>query len=126
MTDIKIDGEAMRAVVAKVLIEQVSEEQRAAILAAAVEQLLAEPKDQYGRSSGTSALQQAFNDAVRRVAYDVVKDYLTLDEIRGRVREAIVATTETLIARQSWTVSAIADAVAKRVEDALTDRGETL
>lgn len=124
--NITIDTEAVRELVARGIIDAIGPEQRDLVIQQAVQALLEAPKDTYGRVSGDTPLQQAFNNAVRQIATDVVKDYLNVDEVKTQVRQKIVEVVEQLLTEQNWHVSAIGYAFGERLTEMLRNGSENV
>lgn len=117
-SSITIDSEAVRAIVSKAIVDQLGEDQRQAVIAQAVEALLDEPKDHYGKTITPSPLALAFKDAVRQIAHDVVREYLAEDRVNQQVREQIVTKVKAMLDGEGgWLYSSIGFAVAQRVEE---------
>lgn len=92
MTDLTINTDAMKTVVAKAILDSLEPQQREQMITAAIEYLITEPerKDHYGRSEKMpSPLQNAFNDAVARSARSVVEDVLGEPGVQARIDAAI-------------------------------------
>ena len=116
-----IDSEAAREVVAKGIIESLSDEQRNLVIQQAVQALLEEPRDSYGRNKGKSPLQIAFNNAVRWVANDVVREYLDLPDIRSAVESSILVALKTYMEEYGYE-HLVSQAVGDRVVEALFNK----
>lgn len=99
MTDlqIKMDDDAMKAVVSRAILDQLDSAKRDQILEQAVTTLLTARKDPTGWSAKeTTPLQQAFDQAVRSVAMDAVTETLNAnpqfkERIRSLVADALAA-----------------------------------
>lgn len=117
MTNLTIDSEAVRGIVARAVFDQIGEDQRQLVITQAVEKLLEEPKDTYGRKSGASPLAVAFNQAVVGIARDVVTDYLKQDAVEATVRDAITTKITELLNRDDWLYTSIGQAVGDRIEE---------
>lgn len=95
--DVKFPEDALNDIVHKAILEQVTAEQRDAIIGAAVKALTERPKSTgYGSHQPQSALQDAFNMAVQRVANRVAVEVIDNDPvIQGKIRalmgEAVAA-----------------------------------
>ena len=118
-----IDSEAAREVVAKGIIESLSDEQRNLVIQQAVHALLEDPRDSYGRNKGKSPLQIAFNNAVRWVANDVVREYLDLPDIRSAVESSILVALKTYMENYGYE-HLISQAVGDRVVEALFNKNQ--
>lgn len=121
MGNIQIDSEAVREVVAKGIIESLSDEQRNLVIQQAVQTLLEEPRDSYGRNKGESPLQIAFNNAVRGVANDVVREYLNLPDIRSAVESSILVALKAYMEQYGYE-HLVSQAVGDRVVEALFNK----
>lgn len=91
--DIRFDEGAMRQVVSKAILEQVSPDSRDQIIAAAVESLL-RPQRTSSWGAGPTPLQEAFDQAARiavlQVARDVVAEHPEfLARVRGMVGDVV-------------------------------------
>jgi len=88
--EIKIDAEAVQAVVQQAIFDQLGSEGRDRLVQASLEHLLKTEPDQYGRPRSVSPLQRAFNDAVGIAARDIVIEFVRNDEeFKQRIKVVI-------------------------------------
>lgn len=118
MPNIEIDSESIRAVVAKGLLDSLTTEAREVMVASAIEYLLTEQSDGYGRTKeGSSPIHNAFRIAVGEVARDVVRDLVHSEDLKGKITAAIEQKVLSILTELSWEAdiigSAVGDAVAK-------------
>lgn len=117
-TSLTIDGEAVRGIVAAAIVEKLGEDQRQALIGQAVEALLTEHKDTYGRKLADSPLVTAFNTAVVGIAREVVTDYLNTEAVASAVRSAIeTKVKEMLDEGGGWLYTTIGNAVGDRIAE---------
>lgn len=114
MDGIKIDTDTVRELVAKSIMDAIGEDQRDLIVTQAVTMLLEQPDAGYGRK-GDSPLQLAFNVEVRKIAGDVVSDYLNSEEFRPIVEAKIRTVVEEFVTSNNWHLDAIAQAFGDRL-----------
>lgn len=90
MNDIKIDADAMTAIVSKAILEGIDADQKQAILQQAVDSLLKPYKvDRYG-SETTTPLQAAFSTAVQQTVGQVAREMVSENqELLAKVRELV-------------------------------------
>ncbi len=82
---IEFNEDGLKDLVSGWVIQQMSGEQREAVLANAVKYLITQPKDNYGRA-GNSPLELAFNIAIERVMRDIATDMIENDpEVRAKL-----------------------------------------
>ncbi len=98
MSEIKLDSDALNALVLKSILDGITPEQRDAFIGSAVKQLLVAPPDHYGRKQPTplqTALETAVNTAVYQAANRLVagNEALTakLEEMIGSAIAVILA-----------------------------------
>jgi hypothetical protein len=93
MTEIKIESDAMQAIVSKAILEGIDGDQRQAILEQAVAALITPRGERgYGRPEPTTPLQDAFDAAVRGVVNEVAREVVVDDPaLRDKVRELITS-----------------------------------
>ena len=121
---ISIDSDAVREVVAKGIIESLSEDQRTLVIQQAVQALLQQPEDPYRRGQkGESPLQIAFNNAVRDVANGVVKDYLDTPKVRLAVESSIMTALKNYMENYGYE-HFISQAIGDRVVEALFNKNQ--
>lgn len=115
--NISIDSEAVRGFVSQAIIQSITAEQRELVLRQAVESLLDEPKDSYGRVRAPSPLAAAFTNAVQQVSTSVVREYLDDETIKQNVRQQIITQIEKMLAEKDWLYDSIGMAVGDRVRE---------
>ena len=114
--DVKIDTEAMTAVVSRAILEGISTEQRDLLLEQAVTALVTPKKVNSWDRDGVTPLQEAFARAaqatVNRVAYEMVEtNEAFVARIREMIGEAIAAAAEEDYNLKEKVVQAVAGAV---------------
>lgn len=72
--EIKLDAEAVTAIASSAIFDSLSQDVRDSVIKQAVQFLLTPEKDRYSHSGTKTPLQNAFDDAIRSVAYKVVKE----------------------------------------------------
>lgn len=86
---IEFDEDGLKDLVSGWVLQQMSGDQREAVLASAIKHLITEPTGNYGYK-GASPLQAAFNLAVERVMHEVAREMLAEDpHVRASIRELI-------------------------------------
>ncbi len=80
MADIKIENNVIEQLVNKAMFDALTEEMKAELLTKAIASSFKQPKDSYGRDSGKSDIQNAFDNAVRTHLYKYASDKLEKDE----------------------------------------------
>lgn len=86
MTDIKLNDEQLRTIIAKAVLDSLTPERREALISTAVKNLLDKPIS--GRYDQKSNLQTAFDDATREVARKLATEMVSSDPI---IKEKIKA-----------------------------------
>ena len=87
--DVRLDTDAMQALVAKAIFDGMTEEKRSELITSAIKSLLDTPKgtdrNYYGERK--SPIQTAFDRAVEQVAMKHAQDFLTNDpDFNGRLK----------------------------------------
>lgn len=86
--EIKLDAEAVAGIASAAIFDSMSEEARDSVIQQAIQYLLTPDQDRASRMRpATTPLQDAFNDAIRQVAYKVVKEKIENDP---EIQEAIL------------------------------------
>lgn len=80
MADVKIDNNVLETIIQKAIYDGLSEEMKKDLLTKAIATSFKTPKDSYGRDSGKSDIQSAFDNAVRTHLYKYAVDKLEKDE----------------------------------------------
>lgn len=89
MNDIKIDSNAMNAIVSKAILEGIDADQKQALLEQAVAALIKPRGDNYGRNA-TTPLQDAFDNAVVRTCNQLADELVSSNQLLlTKVRELI-------------------------------------
>jgi hypothetical protein len=89
--DLKLNPEQFEQLVSAVIVQQLAPESREEILKDAIAHLLTKQPDSPYSSRRVSPLQEAFNQAIRTIAYQVANEWLKArPEVRQQV-EALVA-----------------------------------
>lgn len=114
--DVKIDTEAMTAVVSRAILEGISTEQRDLLLEQAVTALVTPAKTNSWDRTGTTPLQNAFNLAAQTVVNKVAFEMVEANEpfarrVRDLVGEAIATAAETDYDLKEKVGRAVADAL---------------
>jgi hypothetical protein len=125
MAEIKIDDTAMKDIVAKAILDSVTDEQRDEILKAAVTNLITPPPStgMYGGRKEPSPLQNAFDIAVRSVGQEVVNE-MVKGELRDKIREMVKAKVSEIIEDDSNLAYGVGQSVGQAIESAMRgDRG---
>jgi hypothetical protein len=108
--------------IAGAILAGMNDDQKSALIGQALDRLFAPSKDDgYGRKS-KSIIEEAVEDAVKRVAYDLVKDHVAKNpEIEGKIAEAIrTAVTEGCTSEKA--IKALKDRVTAAVEGVFGSR----
>lgn len=116
MNEIKIESDAMQAIVSKAILEGIDAGQRQAILEQAVGALI-KPQggDRYGHDKSTP-LQDAFDAAVRGVVHEVAREVVTDNpELRAKVRALVEEAMAAALDKGSDLRERVASAVAGAV-----------
>lgn len=80
--------EALKALVTEALYKHLDEKKREELIKSAIVTLLEPRKDNYSYGPGKSALQDAFEHAVRGVAFEIVREKIREDEaLKAKVGE---------------------------------------
>jgi predicted RNase H-like nuclease len=118
MSEIKIESDAMQAIVSKAILEGIDADQKQAILEQAVAALI-KPRGErgYGKPEPTTPLQDAFDMAVRRVVNEVANEVIADNsDLRDKVREMVVqAMSDTLKDPGTKLQGAVREAVAENL-----------
>ncbi|TKV61855.1 hypothetical protein FDO65_10030 [Nakamurella flava] len=96
-TELKLDGEALTALVTKSIVDNITDEQREQFIAVAIGRLMQVEKDWTGRPKQDTPLQAALYDAMqaacRVLAVEMVEQNPALQQqLRDRINEAIAST----------------------------------
>lgn len=116
-----IDPEAMKHIVAHAILEHMGTQSRDALITEALTYLITPPKDAYGRNSGHSPLQTAFNQAIQAAAFETVKDVLTQPAYKDMVETAIRDAVVKSLADKAGLSNAIGYAVGQVIEDRINE-----
>lgn len=118
MTEIKIESDAMQAIVSKAILEGIDADQKQAILEQAVAALI-KPRGEkrYGMPDPTTPLQDAFDTAVRSVVNQVAREFVEENqELRAKVREMVAQAMATALDSPGTKLQgAVRDAVADNI-----------
>jgi hypothetical protein len=88
--EIKLDGTAVAELASAAIFQSLSEQQRESVLKQAVEALLTPDKNHHSTAYGKTALQQAFEQAIRQAAYNAVHEKIAQDpEVRAKIDELL-------------------------------------
>lgn len=79
MTEIKIENNVIEQLVNKAIFDSLTEDMKKELLVKAIASSFKQPKDSYGRDSGKSDIQNAFDNAVRTHLYKYASDKLEKD-----------------------------------------------
>lgn len=118
--DLRVDDSALRSLVEKSIVDSLTPEAREKIIAQAVTALLTINESGYS-SRKTSALQDAFNSAVRNVAERHAFQMLTEDpEFQAKIKSLFADVAEKLFADEGRT--ALVEKMAGKMASALVER----
>lgn len=111
--EIKLSDTQMESMFSQALMASLTNEVREALIAQALRYLVA--PSTHGYSTGPSPIQQAFNQAVIKVAYEIAEstfrdDTKAVERVRDLVQEAV---DQALSERRPELVSNLAAAIAK-------------
>jgi hypothetical protein len=87
--DLKLDANSMQAIVAKAILEGMSEEQRAAILTKAIEALMVERANPNSYQDRTTVIEDAFNRAAREAVYALAREKFKEPALVARLGEVL-------------------------------------
>lgn len=124
MTEIKLDSDAVQSIIAKALLEELSDEARDGLIQQALVYLISAPKSA-GYSTLTpekSPLQKAFENAAIKVANGYVTELFQKDEFKVRVDAAILKFVNDKLKEDGWLYDSIGVAVGNQVGALLRDR----
>lgn len=79
MASVTVDNSIIETMVQKAIYESLSEDMKKDLLVKAIASNFRQPKDSYGRDSGKSDIQNAFDNAVRTHLYKYASDKLEKD-----------------------------------------------
>lgn len=118
MADIKIENNVIEQLVQKAMFDALTEEMKAELLTKAIANSFKTPKDSYGRDSGVSDIQQAFNASVRTHLHKYALDKLEKDEAFTTQLEALFRDIAKKLFedKRAEVVSAFATAIIKSLE----------
>lgn len=85
--EIKLDAEAAASIASAAIFDSLSQDARDSVIKTAIEFLLTPEKNRNNYGAGETPLQQAFNNAIREVAFRIVKEKIENDP---QVEEAIL------------------------------------
>lgn len=124
MTEIKLDSDAVQNIVAKALLEELSEEARNSLIQQAITYLIAAPKNtnHYSNRPEKSPLQVAFEKAAVEVADGYVRELFKKDEFKSQVDRAVLKFVNEKFKESGWLYDSIGVAVGNRVGELLRDR----
>lgn len=112
---IELDQETLKSVVSEAIFTSLTEQQRAAMIQAALSYLMTPAEDHRGYGAKTSPIQSAFNSALTGVANRIASEMLTADttvqtHIKGLIEESVARMVSE---NRENTVNKIADAIAE-------------
>lgn len=119
MNNISIDAEAVKAIVAKGIVESLPEATRDSIIAQAVEWLVTTPTGSYGRVASPSPLQVAFNRALADAATEVVSEMVATGDLRERLRTMVTEKVAEALVSDTVMTDAVGSAVGEAVTKVL-------
>lgn len=123
-SELKLDGEAIAPLVHKAILDSITTDQRDELVRRAIEHLLVTPpRAQYGAPQA-APLTEAFNTAIRSVAWKVVKDQIETDpEVQARILEMVSAPiAEITRGNYDGLPEKIGEAIGEKVSEWLRDR----
>lgn len=92
-----INADAMKSIVAKAIMEGITQDQRDVLIEQAITHLIKPGPTSYGRTE-PSPLQHAFNEAIERACNRVVDEIITeRPEFNAKVRDAVTAAMTALV-----------------------------
>jgi hypothetical protein len=105
VSGVSIDPDTMRTVVAKAILDGLSQEQRDLVIEQAVKALITptKPAGSFGSATGPSPLQQAFDMAVHRACNKVADEILAnTPEFQERLRGLFSDTVKSAMQSADW------------------------
>lgn len=124
MTEIKLDSDAVQNIVAKALLEELSEEARNSLIQQAITYLIAVPENtnHYRTRQEKSPLQAAFEKAAVEVADGYVRELFNRNEFKSHVDRAVLKFVNDKFKEADWLYDSIGVAVGNQVGELLRDR----
>lgn len=86
--DLKIEPEAMKAIITDALLRQLDAGARETLIRGAIAYLMTPIKSTWD-SSNRTPMESAFNEATRDAARDIIREEMTKPEVRAIVAEAV-------------------------------------
>lgn len=120
MSDLKIDADIMKTLMAKTIIDSLTTEHKDALFAKAIEHILKEQVsgDGYNKRTYPAPLQEAFNRASEQVANQVARERLENDsEFKAHVERLFTDVTKKLFEEPIY--NGLVEKIAKAVSDGL-------
>lgn len=120
---LNLGEEQMRAIVAEAIVAKLDDAARKQLIEDAVGKVLTPEKQGYGYGAKEqSPLEVAFQQAVRRLTFEVAEEYIASHpEIRQRIEEALGAALVKLTQQDYGIRDAIASAVSSALEKKLSE-----
>lgn len=109
-----IDETTMRGIVAKLMFESLTPEDREKMLTSALASLVEPQRDQFGR--GKSKLQETFDHAAAIAVGKLMREYFETPEVQARIKAFAVEAAEKAFA------GGFSDKLAKKITDGLWKR----
>jgi hypothetical protein len=110
--EFKLKNDGLKEIVTEAILTQLTEETKNALLGAALQHLIEEPRGEYGRPM-KSRLTAAFEDSVAQVARKIVNDLLN-DEAKGyyvQIEKIVEAGIKKAILNREDMINAVAASV---------------
>jgi hypothetical protein len=123
--DLKLDNEQLKQVVAGAILSAISNEQREALIAKAVSDLIVatEQDTYYGSRERISPLQRAFRTACESVAVDLCKQEMAKPENIARVQKIVSEGIEAAISKQADAIAVnLGEVIVKALSGQLKER----
>lgn len=113
-TEFKLDSDVMRSVVAKAIMEGITQDNRDVLIETAIESLMKPySTTTYGNEKSTP-LQDAFNKAVKKASEEVVGLLIT-DEFKERIKARAEASMAALLDSDTYLGQKVGDAIGSAV-----------
>lgn len=112
MSNITLDNEAMKTVIADTILKQITPEERERLMTAAIVQLMsANGTDNYGRKR-PSSLESAFNEQAERVMREIIREDLQNNTVFAQKIKSLMADIIEKIFEKTDTTNELVDKIA--------------
>lgn len=118
----QIDDTTLKTIVAKAIFDGITPEQRQELLSKAIQSLLIPVKPSYGSSPATSPLQDIFDNEVRNIARDLIREEFKTNEATKTLIGGIVAKTIVALSADENVASEMASAIGAALSKANSSR----